>query len=170
MVFFGSIVLFWVVSDLHYLRLYTPGHVGLIGFSTTVFTMVGLRVKSQNFSHWEQYFFAVFLGAVSCVYLRVGQVLHYHSSQFIPCWIHRIGKFGVHLRVDRCIFMKNCCTLMGVCLSRTHIRSASSKIIIPGYFNNRLIMKPTLTPTARRCGHLMDCSHKDFESVVLDLL
>ena len=82
----------------------------------------------------------------------------------------RIGKFGVHLRVGRCIFMKNCSALMDVCLSRTHMRSASSKIIIPGYFNHRSIMKPTLTPRARRRGHLMDCSHKDFESVVLDLL
>ena len=72
MVFFGSIVLFWVISELPYLHFYNLGHVGLIGFSTTVFTMVGLRVKSENVSHWEQYFFAVFLGAVPCVYLRVG--------------------------------------------------------------------------------------------------
>jgi hypothetical protein len=58
-----------------------------------------------------------------------------------------------------------------LCLSTsTHIRSPSSKITISGYVNHRLMVKPTLTPRARRWGYLMGYSPKDFESVVLNLL
>ena len=69
MVFFGSIVLFWVVSGPPNLHPYNPGHWGSIGFAVTVFMMVGLRGKSPNVSHWKSYLFTVFLGAMASVYL-----------------------------------------------------------------------------------------------------